>query len=425
LIAALIIQAMACNNVTAKEYAMNETATTSSEVTLSFNPMSAEFKRDPYPYYERLRREAPVHRSDFGFWSVALYEDVAYVLKSPQVFSSAGMGGPTMAQSMGGGQPVRSIITSDPPQHTLIRNTVNRAFTPRMVADMEPRIRHIARELLDAAMASGELDVVRDLATPLPVTVIAEILGVDPARREDFKRWSNAIVNGFGDGTPGGAQRVQEDRAEFFEYMQEQVALRRSAPKGDLISAIVAAEEAEVAFTPEEVAAFAMLLLVAGNETTTNLIGNAMLALLSHPDQLAAVASEPGTIPNMIEEALRYDSPVQYLFRQTTQETEIRGTVIPANNVVVPIYASANRDDAKYPDAARFDVTRDTQGHLAFGLGPHFCLGAPLARLEARVAFEELFVRTRNLRSNGSEPKRIDSMFLRGLGSLPIAFDAA
>ena len=401
--------------------------TTTNDVPLGIEPMSAEFRRDPYPYYERLRREAPVHLSSFGFWTVASYEDVSYVLKMPQIFSSAGMGGPTtVAQSMGSGVPVRSIITSDPPQHTLIRNTVNRAFTPRMVADLEQRIREITRELLDVVLASGQMDIMRDLATPLPVTVIAEILGIDPARREDFKRWSNAIVNGFGDGTPAGAARVQEDRAEFFAYMTEQVSARRKAPKGDLISAIVAAEDAEVAFTPDEVAAFAMLLLVAGNETTTNLIGNAMLALLEHPGQMALVAGEPARIPAMIEEALRYDAPVQFLFRQTTQETQLGGKTIPANNVVVPIYASANRDDAKFPNAARFDMTRNAQGHLAFGLGPHFCLGAPLARLEARVVFEELFARTRGIRlQEGVEAKRADSMFLRGLASLPLSFEAA
>jgi cytochrome P450 len=403
--------------------------TTTNDVQLGIEPMAPQFRRDPYPYYERLRREAPVHLNQFGFWTVASYDEVAYVLKTPQIFSSAGMGGPTNLPQMrgqaGAGAPVRSIITSDPPQHTMIRNTVNRAFTPRMVADMEPRIREITRDLLDAVAPSGQMDIVRDLATPLPVTVIAEILGIDPARREDFKRWSNAIVNGIS-GSPEAQAQIQQDRAEFFQYMEEQVTLRRSAPRGDLISAIVAAEDAEVAFTPDEVAGFAMLLLVAGNETTTNLIGNAMLALLEHPDQLALVASEPARIPDMIEEALRYDSPVQFLFRQTTQETQLGGKTIPANNVVVPIYASANRDDAKYPDAARFDITRNAQGHLAFGLGPHFCLGAPLARLEAKVAFEELFARTRDLRAKeGAEPRRGDSMFLRGLESLPLAFDAA
>jgi cytochrome P450 len=293
-----------------------------------------------------------------------------------------------------------------------------------MVADMELRIRQIARDLIDRALGGGEMDIVRDLATPLPVMVIALILGVDPDRRDDFKRWSTAFINGVQGGDEETQKRTQRDRDEFIAYFREQIDDRRAHPKDDLISALVAAEDAEVALTPDEVAGFAMLLLVAGNETTTNLIGNAMLALTAHPDQLAAVAADPAMIPNMVEETLRYDSPVQFLFRMTKEETALGGQTIPAGNVVVPMYASANRDDAKYPQAARFDITRNTQGHLAFGLGPHFCLGAPLARLEAKVAYEELFARTRNIaRKPGTPPVRIESLFLRGMASLPITFE--
>jgi cytochrome P450 len=396
--------------------------TTTTQTPLGIDPQSADFKRDPYPYYERLRAEAPVHLSKYGFWSIAAYDDVVHVLKTPQVFSSAGMGGPTIS-SVG----ARSIITTDPPVHTQFRNLVNRAFTPRMVADMEPRIREIANGLIDAVAPASAMDIVSDLATPLPVTVIAEILGVDASRRDDFKRWSTAIVSQFSGGTVEEQQRIESDRQEFRAYFREQIDRRRKEPSGDLISAIVAAEDAEIALSPEEVAAFVMLLLVAGNETTTNLIGNAMLALTAHPDQLAIVAEDPALVPSMVEEALRYDSPVQFLFRSTTEDASIGGTPIPKGNIVVPIYASANRDDAKYPDAARFDVTRNPQGHLAFGLGPHFCLGAPLARLEAKVAFEELFARTRNIARRDAEapPDRISSMFLRGLASLPVVFEPA
>jgi cytochrome P450 len=398
------------------------TAQKAASAPLGFNPTDASFKRDPYPYYERLRREAPVHRGDFGFWTVARHDDVAHVLKDPQIFSSAGMGGPIGGQGMGGS--IRSIITSDPPVHTAFRNLVNRAFTPRMVADMEPRIREIARELIDAVAASGKMDVVHDLATPLPVTVIAEILGVDPSRRDDFKRWSNAIVGGFNDPSPAAMQARAADRQEFFEYFQARIDERHAHPAGDMLSTLVAAEDAEIKLTPEEVAGFAMLLLVAGNETTTNLIGNAMLALTAGPEQMRIVTADPSMIPNMVEEALRFDSPVQFLFRLTTQETRLGGQTIPAGNVVVPIYASANRDEEKYPDSARFDVTRNAQGHLAFGLGPHFCLGAPLARLEAKVAFEELFARTKRIERAG-EPVRADHMFLRGLTSMPVTFAPA
>jgi cytochrome P450 len=216
----------------------------------------------------------------------------------------------------------------------------------------------------------------------------------------------------------------QADREEFFAYFSEAIEQRRREPSDDLISAVLKAEEQDVALTPDEIASFTMLLLIAGNETTTNLIGNAMLALTEHPEQLSAVAADPAMIPNMVEEALRYDSPVQFLFRTTTAEAQVGGTTIPAGNGVIPMYASANRDSARYPDGDSFDISRNTQGHVAFGLGPHFCLGAPLARLEARVAFEELFARARRFERRTDEVDRIDSLMLRGLASLPLSVSA-
>jgi cytochrome P450 len=379
-----------------------------------FNPLAPGFSEDPYPAYARLRAQAPVHRSAMGFWAVACYDDVVHVLKTPQTFSSRAMGITTVSR----GEPVRTIINTDPPEHTQIRNLVNRAFTPRMVADMEPRIREITRDLLDRALPSGGFDAVRDLAVPLPVTVIAEILGVDPARRDDFKRWSSAIVDGS---AAGGQERMQADRTEFWEFFSDLIDERRRAPTGDLISAVLKAEEQDLRLTHDEIIAFTMLLLVAGNETTTNLIGNALLALTAHPEQLDAVIADRSLIPNMVEEALRYEPPVQFLFRQATHDVELGGQHIEAGATVIPIFASANRDDARFPEAARFDIRRNAQGHLAFGLGPHFCLGAPLARLEARVAFEELFARVRTVeRADDKPPERIDSLFLRGLRRLEL-----
>ncbi len=384
---------------------------------VEFNPFSADFTRDPYAVYAQLRAEAPVLQTPLQFWAVSRYDDVVHVLKNPQLFSSQGMGnvgGPNSAMS-------RTIINTDPPDHTYLRNLVNKAFTPRMVAEMEPRIREIARDFIGRVSASGEMELVHDLAVPLPVTVIAEILGVESERREDFKRWSNAFV---GNATvTASPESTQKDRDEFYAYFEAAVTKRRETPSDDLLSVLIAADAAEGGrLTTEEIVSFAMLLLIAGNETTTNLIGNALKALCEHPDQLAAVADSPAAIPNMVEETLRWDSPVQFLFRTTTQDVEVADVPVPKGSVVVPIYASGNRDDAKYPDAATYDITRNTQGHLAFGLGPHFCLGAPLARLEARVAFEELFAACGDIRLNG-EAVRLQSMFLRGMSAMPIAFE--
>jgi cytochrome P450 len=307
-----------------------------------------------------------------------------------------------------------------------MRNMVNRAFTPRMVADMEPRIREITRELLGAVVDRGEMDLVRDLAIPLPVTVIAEILGVDPALRDDFKRWSNAIVNGDMGAAPGDREAIGREIEEFQSFFERVIDERRREPKDDLISAVVRVDPDDAdPLTPDEVLAFTGLLLIAGNETTTNLIGNAMLALFEHEDQLASVCRDASRISNMVEEALRYDSPVQFLFRTATEDVEVAGAVIPKDGTVIPIYASGNRDDRRFPDGDRFDISRNTQGHLAFGLGVHFCLGAPLARLEARVAFEELFARMGSLHRTTNSVERINSMFLRGLATLPVAFEPA
>jgi cytochrome P450 len=383
---------------------------------MEFNPFSPEFRADPYAAYARLREESPVnHVEGLGFWTVSRYDDIAFVLKNPNTFSSKAI---NLNIS---GRPTRTIINTDPPEHTDMRNLVNRVFTPRMVADLEPRIREIAAALLGRVAPGGAMDFVDDLAIPLPVTVIAEILGVEPGRRADFKRWSNAVI-GANPGSDEDRAKIESDITEFMRYFTAVIDDRRRHPRGDLIGALIDAEDSDLRLSPDDVLAFTGLLLIAGNETTTNLLGNAMLALLRHPAQLHQVAADPSLIPNMVEEALRYESPVQFLFRTTTRECAIAGVTLPADATVVPIYASGNRDHRKFPGPDRFDITRNTQGHLAFGLGMHFCLGAPLARLEAKVAFEEFFARTRNHRL-AAEPIRIDHVFLRGLRHLPLSFD--
>ncbi len=386
---------------------------------VEFNPFSDEFREDPYPSWARLREAGgPYFFEPFGVYLVLGYEDVAAMLKRPDVFSST-----NGVNFLVHGKEQRTVINADPPEHTRLRGLVSAAFTPRMVAALEPRIREITTDLLERIARRGEeFDLMRDLAVPLPVTVIAELMGIDPDRHDDFKRWSTATVTDTTDQMPPQERaRIQREMDEMIDYFDEIVARRRAEPRDDLVSALVRAETGEHPLTGDEVISFCILLLIAGNETTTNLIGNAMLALLAHPDQLALVREEPSLIPNMVEEALRYDSPVQFLPRFALQEVEIGGTRIPAQSQVMPSFASANRDGRRFPDADRFDVRRNAQGHLAFGHGIHFCLGAPLARLEARVAYEELLRRMPQLaRTDDTPPPRVQSPFLRGVSSLPM-----
>jgi cytochrome P450 len=385
---------------------------------MQFDPFGPEVRRDPYSYYEELRREHPIHRLDIGFWLISRYEDVQFVLKSPHLFSSTGMAG---AGGLQAGQ-TRSIITIDPPDHGHLRSLVSRAFTPKMIANLEPRIRELTRGLLSGLRHGAEFDVIDGLALPLPVRVIAEMLGVEPQRQDDFKRWSDIMV-GRMMRPSASAEQVAYEEAEmraFEDYFRWAIEDRRKNPGDDLVSALVQAEEQHQRLTADEVFAFAGLLLVAGNETTTNLIGNMVLALLRHPGQLDRLRDSPSRIPQAIEEALRYDSPVQMLFRIAREDVPLGDKVIPTGAMVWPILGSANHDETRYPNPERFDITRDASGHVAFGSGIHFCLGAPLARLEARIAMEELVPHLAGARLAERPHDYIDAFFLRGLKHLPV-----
>jgi cytochrome P450 len=298
---------------------------------------------------------------------------------------------------------------------------VNRGFTPRRIAELETRVRAIARRTLAAFEDKSDFDLVSELFTPLPVTVIAELLGVDPERSTDFKHWSDCVVIGS-TGTAGkfGPATMLEGVAGLLNYILDDIGRRRGQQRNDLIGALIGAEEGDAALTPLDVANFALLLLLAGNETTTNLLGNVLLALLAHPDVLARVRRDPSRIPALVEETLRYDSPIQFIYREATQDVELAGVRIPAGSVVIPLLGSANRDEAQFPDPNRFDVSRDTQGHVAFGLGVHFCLGASLARLEARVALEELLARYAGFEHIAPRVQYVDSYIVRGPKRLPL-----
>jgi len=297
---------------------------------------------------------------------------------------------------------------------------VNRGFTPRQIADWEGRAREIVAGCV-AKLHSGDFDVVRDLAIPLPVTVIAEMLGIEPERRHDFKRWSDTVIDnatGAGRADPFGPV-VLDAFAQMTTYVVRIARERRAQPADDLISQLVSIGGGE-GLSPIELVQFVTLLLVAGNETTTNLIGNATAALLDHPDQLARVAADPSLLPGLVEEAVRFDSPVQLVFREALADAEIAGVRIPAGSIVVPLIGSANRDERRFPDPDRFDVVRNPQGHVGFGFGKHFCLGASLARLEAKVALEALVPELARMRRVEARVPRIDSFLVRGPSRLPL-----
>ena len=388
---------------------------------MEYNPMLPEVKENPYPYYAYLRGHAPAYQIEgLGFWALSRYDDVDFVLKNPSLFSSSTF----LANMLGDLNPVPeapSLVSCDPPDHTRLRKLINKAFTPRIIRSLEPRIRQVAQELVDQLAGKSEFDLVYDLSSPLPVIVIAEMLGVQSEDRADFKRWSDDIILATNRMfTAEDEERIRESTAEFRAYFQAVIAARRTDPREDLTTALVQAEEEEQKLDEWEVLSLLTLLLVAGNETTTNLIGNMMLALLDHPEQMEKLRADPSLIPNAIEETLRFDGPVQGLVRQLTQDVEIAETTLPANTLVFPLVASANRDERKFSESERFNITRDTEGHLAFGYGIHYCLGAQLARLEAKIAFEELFGQFPSLAGTNESVTRIESLIIRGPKSVPL-----
>jgi cytochrome P450 len=394
-----------------------------------FNPFDEDVRRDPYALYAAGRREAPVFaHPTFPVVSLFRHQDVQNMLRDPAQWSSffplpAGMERP--------GDMPPSMLGVDPPEHTRLRGLVSQAFTPRMIRRLEPRLHEIAHELLDAAVRDREIDLVAALTYPLPVIVIAEMIGIPTADRGRFKGWSDALVKNLGVGilTPPSLERLEEQRAiirEMRAYFLTLVEERRREPREDLLSGLVAAESEGSRLTFDEMIQTLILLLVAGNETTTNLIGNAVLELLAHPQALEELRAEPALMPDAIEEVLRFSSPVQMDPRRATRATEIDGVPVRENQFVIGWIGSANRDEAVFERPEVFDIRRKNSRHLAFGFGPHYCLGASLASLEAQVAVGTLLARTRGFRRVDDAPLPLHPSFVfRGVRSLPLRLEAA
>ncbi|MGO9605336.1 MAG: cytochrome P450 [Candidatus Binataceae bacterium] len=408
-------------------------------VSLSeINPFAPETIEDPRAFWRAMREEQPVYEiPGAGYFVISRYEDIFEVLSNEEVFSSnepPGMqvaAGPEIAEIMKQGYPpANTLLTNDPPSHTRFRALVNKAFSARRVAGMEPQVRAIADDLVDRFIADGRVELVSQFAVGLPLTVIADSLGVAREDMAKFKKWSDDSVAPLG-GMISHEQQIEcaHSVVEFQHYFAARLEERRAVPRDDLLTDLVNARLAGVdPLNVPEMLSILQQLLVAGNETTTSLIASAMMLLLHNPDQMAALARNRSLIANFVEEALRLESPVSALFRLAKVDAEVGGVRIPAGARLIVTYGSGNRDAAHFPDADKMDIRRENaRSHLAFGQGVHFCIGAALARLEGRVAFETLLGRLKDIRfmPGRNDFAHTPSFILRGLKELWLEFDIA
>ncbi|GHO42004.1 cytochrome P450 family protein [Ktedonospora formicarum] len=380
---------------------------------------SQETKRDLHVFYAQLRSMEPLHYvEDLNFWLTTTYEDALFVLRDPRFTKDRRKLSPQQYEQ----DPIfasifQNMLTVDPPDHSRLRRLVSKAFTPRMIEQLRPRIQQIANELLDAVQERGSMDVVTEFAYPLPITVISEMLGIPVADRASFRTWTQTIINHEED--------TQAALAAFLQYIQSLLASKRANPGNDLVSGLVQVRENEDRLSENELVSMVFLLIVAGHETTVNLLGNGTLALLQHPDQMNLLRADSSLLPTAVEELLRYTAPVSLSDeRWASEDISLHGKVIRKGEQVVAALISANTDAQQFSDPAKLDITRQENQHLAFGKGIHFCLGAPLARLEGQIAFGTLLQRLPNLRL-AVEPNQLtwnNNPMLHGLTSLPVAF---
>jgi len=396
-----------------------------SATPVEFNPLLPDFRLNPYPTYQRLQNEDPVHKSMLpGIWVLSRYADVSMVLRDAR-FGRADA--ETFWRERLGEGPAHAILSKwmlfrDPPDHTRLRTLVNKAFTPRAIENLRPRVQEIVNELLDAVQHEGGMDLMAAFAYPLPVLVICEMLGVPAKDRAIFKEWSGDLARILDPIlTPEVVERGHVLIGSMAEYFHELIGQLRKNPEGNLLDAMIAAEEQGDRLSEEELLANCILLFGAGHETTVNLIGNGTLALLRHPEQLAKLQANLDLIESTVEECLRYESPVQMTGREAKQDLEIGGISIAAGERLFTLLGAANRDPLQFSKPDRFDITRADNKHLAFGYGIHFCLGASLARLEGQIAIGTLVRRLPGLKLETDTPQWREAFTLRGLQSLPVS----
>lgn len=386
---------------------------------------------NPYPLYHRLRSESPVQWDPFlKAWVVTRYADVLTVLSDPR-FSARRTPTPDELAELGldalrpiAQVMVRQMLFMDPPAHGRIRGLASGAFTPRRIENLRAHIQDIVDSLLDAVRAHEWMDVISDLAVPLPAIVTEELLGVPTSDREQLKAWSADFATMLGNfqHNPDRAPRVRRSVEEMFSYFGAAVHEHKAIQRNDLISAFLGTEHEGDRLSDDEVIANTIMTMVGGQETTTSLIGNGLLTLLRHPDQLQQLRSDPSLIPSAIEEMLRFESPIQHTARMTAQDLELGGEQIRKRQAVISVLGAANRDPERFPDPDRFDIHRQDSRHVAFGWASHFCFGAPLARLEAQVAFETLLREMPDAKLKSEQITWQENLCYRGLTTLPIAF---
>ena len=395
---------------------------------------SADFVQDPYPVYRALHATAPVYWCEpWGAWLLTGYDDVMTTYQSPDTFANQGRMEALIrhlpTETWNELAPLRKhfssgLIHTDPPDHTRLRNLVTQAFTPRVVEAMRTRIQGVVDSLLDAVQRNNKMDVISDLAFPLPAIVISELLGIPVEDREQFRSWAKAVTSfqGTGQASADVALRSQESLLEIRQYFSEIFAQRRRDPQDDLISALVTAEEQGDKLNEAELVSTCTTLLLAGHETTTCLIANGILTLLSLPDHLYALRETPSLMPSAIEEILRYETPLQRGFKLVAKDVEIQGATINKGQVVLQMLGAANRDPAHFPDPDRFDIRRNGARNIAFGHGIHFCLGAPLARIEGEIAIRTVIERLPNLRLDTNTVEWAKGTYFRVPIAMPLAF---
>ena len=398
-----------------------------------FNPYDPQYIADPHAFFARLRETAPVQRATLpdgqAVWLLTGYADVEAAFADPRLVKDVrnARSLDELARLPAPSETIRYLrchmLYRDPPDHTRLRRLVSKAFTPRMVEQLRPRVQAIAEALLDAVAGRGEMDLIEDYAFPLPITVIAEMLGIPAADREQFRDWSDALLAAIPPQRAGPAAVAAAEGLR--RYLEARFEERRRAPTEDLITGLLQAEEAGDKLGKEELLGMVYLLLVAGYETTANLIGSGVLALLEHPDQLARLRSDPALLPSAVEELLRFCAPVAMsTLRYAASDVTLGGVVIPKGDMMFLVITAANRDPARFPSPDALDLTRADNKHLAFGHGIHYCLGAPLARLEGEIALGTLWRRMPDLRL-GVAPEALTwrpNYALRGLVKLPVVF---